>query len=83
MAIVVIVVVIVVIYFLVIKPDQNNGGGGGGGGDSSANKRDIIPTHPFITGIPIHSRIVGRNEASDAIAQVAKLVRERMNPQPA
>ncbi|KAL6863112.1 hypothetical protein ACO1O0_003356 [Amphichorda felina] len=81
-AIVVIVVVIVVIYFLVIKPDQNNGGGGGGGGgDNSANKRDIIQTHPFITGIPIHSRIVGRNEANDAIAQVAKLVRERMNPQ--
>lgn len=74
----VIVVVIVVIYFLVIKkPD--NGGGGGGGGDSSNSKRALIETRPFFTGLPIHSRIVGRDYDSDAIAQMTKLMRERMH----
>lgn len=79
MAIVVIVVIIVLIYFFVIKGNGNGGGGNGDGDSGNKKKRETIETLPFITGIPIHSRIVRRRDAVDAVDQVAKLVRERIH----
>jgi len=73
-AIVVIVVIIVLIYFLVIKGDGNSGGGGG---NNSNNKR-AVETLPFISGLPIHSRVVGRN-AEDTMAHLSELVRGRVH----
>lgn len=59
-------VIIVVIYFLVIKGD------GGGNNNNAKRGLETIQTLPFISPVPINSRIVGRGEFSTHLAQEIK-----------
>lgn len=81
-AIIVIIVVVVLIYFFVIRGD-GNGGGGGNDGNNNNNKRAVLEklhTLPFISPVPINSRIVGRNQISDEVAgPLGQLIRERIH----